>query len=457
MTLAELKAKLAKIVTETRAIAEKAQKENRAFSADEETAVNTATQEIENLKGEIAKIEKRDNLLSSLTLQTADLNKVEERRTAASPSDTLENIGLSKKEQRNYSLLRAIQCKLDGRPLDGLEGEVSKEIEKRSGKAPQGFYIPSNLSIRGEREVRADLTTTTGSGAVNTLVMYSDFIDILRNASVCGQAGARFLTGLNAGTVTIPALTTGNTVYWVAENNAPTESSPVIGQVTLTAKTVGAYTDISRRMMLQAGNMDVEALIRGDIAAAIAVGIDAAALAGSGASNSPTGLLYDTNVTEVEAVSGTAGGACDWTDIVNLETAVADANALLATAKLAYVTNTKVRGLLKRILKASASGSTFIWESGDVVNGAKALATNSIPSNLSYTGSNPGAAGSYSALLFGNFDDLVIGSWGTGIDILVDPYTGSAAGTVRVRGLQDAGVALRRGASFARMFDISTT
>jgi hypothetical protein len=42
----------------------------------------------------------------------------------------------------------------------------------------------------------------------------------------------------------------------------------------------------------------------------------------------------------------------------------------------------------------------------------------------------------------------MIGQWG-GLDLLVDPYTGSSAGTVRVVALQDVDVAIRRAASFA--------
>jgi hypothetical protein len=58
--------------------------------------------------------------------------------------------------------------------------------------------------------------------------------------------------------------------------------------------------------------------------------------------------------------------------------------------------------------------------------------------------------------MFGNFSDLVIGMWGT-LDLLVDPYTGSSAGTVRVVTLQDVDVAIRNVESFATMVDALTT
>ena len=85
------------------------------------------------------------------------------------------------------------------------------------------------------------------------------------------------------------------------------------------------------------------------------------------------------------------------------------------------------------------------------LNGYRAAVTNAVPSNL-VKGSSGATA---SAILFGNFADLVIGMWG-GLDLMVDPYTGSTAGTVRVVALQDVDVAVRNVESFATMVDALT-
>jgi hypothetical protein len=58
-------------------------------------------------------------------------------------------------------------------------------------------------------------------------------------------------------------------------------------------------------------------------------------------------------------------------------------------------------------------------------------------------------------MLFGNWADLMIGMWGS-LDLMVDPYTGSTAGTVRVVALQDVDVAVRNLESFASFVDIIT-
>jgi len=120
---------------------------------------------------------------------------------------------------------------------------------------------------------------------------------------------------------------------------------------------------------------------------------------------------------------------------------------------MVYVTNAKVRGKLKTTQKVATYGDTMIWENNDApVNGYRALVSNQVPSNLT-KGTSTGVC---SAIIFGNWADLIIGHWGA-LDLMVDPYTGSTAGTVRVVALQDVDIAVRQPASFAAMKDALTT
>ena len=57
-----------------------------------------------------------------------------------------------------------------------------------------------------------------------------------------------------------------------------------------------------------------------------------------------------------------------------------------------------------------------------------------------------------SAVIYGNFADLLIGLYGT-LEILVDPYTDFAKGTTGVRALQTIDIAVRHAESFAAMQD----
>jgi HK97 family phage major capsid protein len=188
-------------------------------------------------------------------------------------------------------------------------------------------------------------------------------------------------------------------------------------------------------------------MVQSDIATVLGLAIQQAAINGSGASNQPSGLL--TLVTP-GVIGGTNGLAPTWAHQVALETAVAVANA--DVSNMAYLTNAKVRGKLKSTEKATGTTGNFIWSEGTTpINGYQAAITNAVPSNLT----NGTSSGVCSAIIFGNFSDLLIGMWG-GLDLMVDPYTGSTAGTVRVVALQDVDVAVRNVESFATMVDALT-
>jgi HK97 family phage major capsid protein len=118
---------------------------------------------------------------------------------------------------------------------------------------------------------------------------------------------------------------------------------------------------------------------------------------------------------------------------------------------LGYLTNAKVRGKLKSTEKFTTSNGQPIFEAGNTpLNGYQTAITNAVPSNIT-----KGSGTNLSAMLFGNWADLMIGMWGS-LDLMVDPYTGSTAGTVRVVALQDVDVAVRNLESFASFVDVIT-
>lgn len=322
-------------------------------------------------------------------------------------------------------------------PLDMRTGEAELAVKMLMARMGVG------AGMVGQRDLTVG-TPTAGGNLVATELLASSFIDILVNRLSVMQMGATMLTDLQ-GNIAIPRATAGSTGYWVAENAAPTESQQAFDQVALTPKTTGAFVDYSRRLLLQS-SIAVEAFVRMDIARTIALMIDLAALTGTGASNQPRGVLNTAGIGSV--AGGTNGLAPTWDHIVDLESAVANANA--PTNALGYLTNTKVRGKLKRTQKFASSNGQEIWQDGGI-NGYRAGVSNQVPSNLT-KGTSSGVC---SAIVFGNWADLLIGMWG-GLDILVDPYTGSTAGTKRVVALQDIDVSVRYAVSFAAMLDALT-
>jgi HK97 family phage major capsid protein len=341
------------------------------------------------------------------------------------------DIGLTPEETRNFSFLKAINALAN--PTDrraqeaaAFERDASEATAKRLGRSAQGFFVPPEV-------LRRDLNVTTdaeGGYLVATDLLAANFIELLRNRMVVQQLGATMLGGL-VGDVAIPKQTGGATAYWVAESGAPTESQQAVGQLGLTPKTVGAFTDLSRKFLKQA-SLDAEAFTRRDLAAVLALAIDSASINGSGSSNQPTGVR-NTNGIGAVVCGDPDGAAPTWGDIVQLETEVAADNADIGA--LAYLTNAKMRGKLKTTEKATNTAQ-FIWPDmaieQQIVNGYRAAVSNQVPSDLT-----KGGGTALSSMLFGNWADLIIAMWGT-LDLLVDPYTGSTSGTVRVVALDDA-------------------
>jgi HK97 family phage major capsid protein len=197
-------------------------------------------------------------------------------------------------------------------------------------------------------------------------------------------------------------------------------------------------------------SLDIENLVRGDLATVLALAIDLAAINGSGLSNQPKGIMNTTGIGSVAI--DTDGGPPLWAHVVDLESQIANKNADVNT--LAYLTNSKVRGKLKQTEKASGTAQ-FVWENGNevgfgMVNGYRSGVSNQVPSDLT-----KGSGTNLSAILFGNWSDLLIGEWGA-LDILVNPYANDKTGAVRIRVLQDVDIAVRHPESFAALVDATT-
>lgn len=358
------------------------------------------------------------------------------------------DLGMGQKEVKEYSIARAIKALVSGRRQDAqYEFEVSEEIAKRTGKDPRGFFVPNDI-------LKRDLTVgspTAGGNLKATNLLASSFIEVLRNKLVIRGLGAQILEGL-VGDVAIPSLTAATAAYWVAENTAPTEGAPTFGQATLKPKTVGAYVDLSRRL-IQQSTPAIESIIQNDLAQSLAIAIDAAAVHGRGEAtyNEPLGIVGVSGIGSV--VGGTDGAAPTWAHIIDLESKVSAANADIGN--LAYLTNAKARGKLKGTYKNATYGEIPIWENGQdgngLVNGYKGVASNIVASNLV-----KGSSGAVcSAIIFGNWADLILGMWGA-LDINIDTATHSTQGAVRVVAFQDVDVAVRHAASFAAMLDVLT-
>lgn len=420
--------------------------EVKAMGKTDEINEDTRAQEILSIGKRFGMVDEAIEAVGSSVSVENFRVKVMEKMENKKPVDTrASEIGMSKEEVKQYSFIKAINALAN--PSDkraqeaaAFEFEASRAAAEKMGRTARGLMIPIDV-LKRDLEVMTTNGSTGGKLVENSLLSGS-FIDMLRNRALMMQIGT-VMTGLT-GNVAIPRQTGAATAYWLDESGAATESAPALDQMALSPKTVAAYTDISRRMLLQS-SIDVEMFVRSDLASVLALAIDAAAIAGTGANGQPTGILNTSGIGLVAL--GTDGAAPTWASQIALESAVAASNADIGSLK--YITNAKGRGKLKTVEKATGTAQ-FLWGEGNMINGYEVLATNQIPSNLTKgTGTN------LSAEIFGNFSDLIIGLWGS-LDINVDPYSLGTSGAVRVTAFQDCDIGLRHAASFAAIKDMVT-
>lgn len=380
-------------------------------------------------------------------------------------------IDLDAGDAKRYSYARAILVAAEAaegkRRENCLELEVSDELEKRmpqSYKRLGGIFMPTSLrnsniqseygkgaTLSEEQRAKLDmLLRAGGSGTIDSQtanyikeVVFTQYggelINILRNIALTVRMGARVLTGLSS-PVGFPRQTQDVTAQWVAENSGSdvTGSNVKTDLVTLTPKTLQAATAYSRQLLVQS-SVDVEAMVRESIAAAHALAWDKAALHGTGTSNQPTGIYNATGVSSHAFSSGMP----TYQDLLAMEDIVAEGNAYLGA--LGWLTRPKFASKAKGILEFNVNGSRKIWE-GTILEGEMdgyvARATNQVRNDL-------GSGSNEIGLIFGNWNDLLIGQFGGAMEMIVDPYTLKKQGLIELASFQMCDIAIRHPASFA--------
>jgi HK97 family phage major capsid protein len=387
-------------------------------------------------------VELRDAILEKIGARETTVDDIRQVAGGA----THPAVGLNDKEIKRFSFFRLIRAlmALRGFPDMGksvledaaFEIDACRAQAKILGREPQGAFLPNEV-VYGKREdipFRRDITKATeGADLVQTLNVGASFIDLLRNKTIALQLGT-VLTGLKDD-ILIPRLSAGATGSWVTENTAPAETTHTFDNVQLSAKSVTAFTDLSRKLLIQA-SVDVENIVRNDLAEAIGIAIDSAAISGSGVGEIPTGITTTGGTGSV-----TSGGTVSYPNIVELWSDVAGGNADIGT--LAFLTSARVAGILMETEKATGYPVYLLDGPSGKMLGYPVHISNQVPAGV--------GAGT---IIFGNWKDLLIGMWDA-LDLLIDPFSLSSQAGTRVRVIHEADVELRRLASFSTIEDIT--
>ncbi len=383
---------------------------------------------------------------SVLDFQNAIMAKMETRHSDARDLA----IGMNDTEVKSYSLIRAINAAANKDwSKAGLERAASEAVAKRTGMSPEGFFIPAEAMNLMSAKRAFDASTAGNAGnLIQSSVLGSEFVDVLRNALVLNKMGIKVLGGLTSN-ILIPRKTAASTTQNLPELTQYTATNPTTTQISLTPHRVGGTIPYSKQALIQS-SLDVESMLYNDLNMSIAVMIDNLGINGTGTAPAPRGLVNQSGIGAV--VGGVNGLQIAWAHLVGLESACANVNA--EPDELAgYIVNTKSRGWMKQTQKATYL--PYLWDvlqAAQPINGYRAAVTNNLPSN----GTKGTAAGICSTLAFSSdWSNFILALFG-GLDIVVDPYSLADSGQVKLTANQFIDVGLRNPACFAVMTDALT-
>ena len=348
-------------------------------------------------------------------------------------------------------LLRGIATPGIGRTF---EAEISADYNKRNDRTPNGeITIPGFVLLNAMRNGRlldgaardgvvdTTLGYTTGNGAalVQTDLLEDQYIHALAAMTVLGKAGIRILSNLR-GDVAIPKGDTVAAEWFNGENGIATKVTPNFSQLTATPHTLGAHAEFTRRLTLQS-SLAVQNVIATIITEAIARGIETAAFSGTGSSGQPLGLSGTSGVQSV-----TLDEVPTKAQLVEMWKKVFAEN--VHGVKCAYIGGAAMKGTLCQTLDIHPVSNGLTGDDAatvGAVTSGKYLCDGGKVEGYDYLTTNLCGDG----LWFGDWENLMLCAW-SGVDLLVDKYSLSTQGAIRLVALQDVDLVVRHPKAFVK-------
>ncbi len=430
------------------------------LSDEEETTYDNLKNEITEIDNKIERVEGEVNMLNT---------QIEnEKKHGDQPlNGSISNPGFlgnsdeptgEEKELQNFSFMEAVAQAVDGN-YEGFVKEMREEGIREAKEAGveisnrKSLVIPQKVlrNVKLQRTGTPKNKVTAGTQGQRTIETESiDFVSLLRERLMLTQLGARFASGL-VGNIPLNRQTEGFVFGWAATENAEAgKSSADYDGKTLSPKRGTGYMDVSNQWLIQS-SPEIEQALVNDILTGTQVGIEKAAINGSGADGEPEGLLNTSGILSAfaggaEDNSANADGAAQaWDDWVNLEKLIQVNNADMGT--LGYATTPKVKAQA-RLSKIDEGSGIFIWDKL-MAEDARIGVGNIVPDDLT-KGTNED---NLSALIYGNWNDLWVGMW-SGIELMVNPYTKAKTAETEMVVHVYVDTAVRRPESFAAIKDI---
>ena len=378
------------------------------------------------------------------------------KRSEGAVGSPVDPLGLSTKEKKKYSLLKAMRslhsnfadeytARINNK--NSLELEASKALEQKHGIQSQGLLIPY-ADLQYQRRDTLNTGTPSEGGYLVDTTLSSDFIDLLRNETIFMRLGATVYSGLT-GNVNFAKQNLAAAFSWIPESGKFPNTSMGFELIGLRPKKLGGIMGYTQEQLMQS-SWSMEMLIRKEMATAMALGLDSAGFWGTGSDNQPLGIFNR----PIQSVAlGTNGGSLTYANLVAAKTKAKREN-INTLGAMQWVTNASVEGTLQTTPKqgSGVEGNFILNESANSLLGCSFNTTEQILDNLA-----KGSGTNLSALLLGHFPSVMIGTWGF-FELLPNALgAGYDQGIIQFRAHQMIDFNVRYDDAFVAITDIITT
>lgn len=300
-------------------------------------------------------------------------------------------------------------------PFTGDDAPAVHIKDERKKGLQAARFIRLLAAGRGDPQRASDVAKSWGDSAMlkslNESVLeaggalvpedYMDeVIELLRAKTVVRSSGAVSIP-MNRGSITMPFQSAAATAAYVGELQNIPSSQPSFGQLTLSAKKLVSLVPVSNDLMRDS-SPSVDAVVRNDLIATMALREDIAFIRGNGASNTPKGLRNWAIPANVFAQTS-AGPVPTLDEITNdlfqAITNLEQLNIPLANAGWLFTPRTK-----SGLMRLRDGNGNFVYRDEmlrGTLLGFPYQTTTQIPNNL-------GGGGDESEVYFADFSSVVI-------------------------------------------------
>lgn len=229
----------------------------------------------------------------------------------------------------------------------------------------------------------------TAGGALSQPQMAAEVVPALLSETAVFGDPAIQVVPVN-GQMEFPYENTAPTERWTAENAAANATEPAFDQVTLRPESVSIIVPVSKKALRSVSAM--AAAVERSMRNRFAERVDNKLLRGDGTTNTPVGLRYLVNSSNVLTVNATVSAANTDVDLLRLFQAIQDGNVphTMESLRFAFAPRTwrylmSLRGTDAYLYKPELLTGRLL---GVKIAGASTRGISNIPINLSYTGSS---------------------------------------------------------------------